>query len=68
MIETAENACSATERPDWFQDYIDRLNQTRLNLIEQYLRENGNILPGQIAQAAICAAGGAILGIIPTIP
>jgi hypothetical protein len=68
LIDNAENACSLEERPEWFQEYIDRLERERLRAIEEYLRRNGNMLPGQIGQSILCGAVGGILGVIPFIP
>ncbi len=68
LIDNAENACSLEQRPEWYREYIDRLERERLRAIEEYLRRNGNMLPGQIRQAILCGAVGGILGVIPFIP
>jgi uncharacterized protein YdcH (DUF465 family) len=65
LISELETSCDLMKRPDWYQDYIDKLRKEHLKLVAQYLRANGNLLPGQILQTIGCGAGAAILFALP---
>jgi len=66
LIDTAESACPAEKRPEFFQAYIDRLKEDRRSTIESYLRQNGNMLTTGLGQLVLCGAAGAIGTLLPT--
>lgn len=65
LITKLENSCDLMSRPDWYQDYINKLRADHTKLVNLYLRSNGNMLPGAIGQQIGCGAGAAILLLLP---
>jgi RHS repeat-associated protein len=65
LIETAEGACPVERRPDWFQDYIDRLHEQRLNAVEAYVQQNAGMSFSELGRVVGCAAAGALVVFLP---